>query len=266
MKYILLFLSLFALSCKYNVSSPVATLKDYTANSGIVYYVSASSSAEEIETVLRKNKHSLGKYKIIVTNDNNHSTAILTNIKTALDRNPSFNNAEVDLTKTSISNVPANIFQNTVNMSGITLPDSITNIESNAFAGCSSLNNIRFSSGLTNIGENAFLNCSSLSILILPDSLENISSNAFAGCSSLADLFLPASITNINDTAFNNCSQLINVEYLGDNTKMSNVKGAPFKSGANPSNLYLPSIDKDGKTTFLGKPWSDIKYKQHIPS
>ena len=214
MRYILLFIAIFTFSCKYNISSPVGTIKDYSANSGKLFYTSSDSSADDIETTLKKNKHSLGIYKIVVSNGN--STAILTNIKKVLDKNPSFDNVEIDLSLTKITNIPKEMFTNTTNLGKITLPDTVTNIEESAFSGCSSLGYIRFSGGLTNIGTNAFLNCSALTVLLLPDGLTTIEKCAFSDCSSLFNLFLPKSLTKIDDDAFKNCSQLKNVEYFDD--------------------------------------------------
>lgn len=266
MRYILLFIAIFTFSCKYNITSPVGTIKDYSANSGKLFYTSSGDSDNDIETTLKKNKHSLGKYKIVVSNGN--STAILTNIKAALDKNPSFDNVEIDLSLTKITNIPKEMFTNTTNLGKITLPDTVTNIEEKAFSGCYSLNSIRFPNNLENISEGAFSNCSGLKLIILSSgALTNISNNAFYGSSSLVNLILPANISNVCDTAFSNCSQLKNLEYLGTNT---NVSGSPFKKGSSISNLYLPDVDT-GKTNdfntkcFLGK--KDWKItKGHIPS
>lgn len=267
MRYILLFIAIFTFSCKYNISSPVGTIKDYSANSGKLFYTSSDSSADDIETTLKKNKHSLGIYKIVVSNGN--STAILTNIKAALDKNPSFDNVEIDLSQTKITNIPKEMFTNTTNLGKITLPDTVTNIEEKAFSGCSSLSYIRFSGGLTNIGTNAFSTCSALTVLLLPDGLKTIEKCAFSGCSSLVNLFLPKSLTKIDDDAFKNCSQLKNLEYLGETNSLSNC--SPFSNGGtNPSNLYLPNVytnktNEFNTNCFLGK--KDWKItKGHIPS
>lgn len=269
MRYILLFIAIFTFSCKYNISSPVGTIKDYSANSGKLFYTSSDSSADDIETTLKKNKHSLGKYKIVVSGGD--STTILTNIKEVLDKNPSFDNVEIDLSQTKITNIPKDMFTNTTNLGKITLPDTVTNIDTNAFSGCYSLNSIRFPNNLENISEGAFSNCSGLKLIILSSgALTNISNNAFYGSSSLVNLILPANISNVCDTAFSSCSQLKNLEYLGTN---ANVSGSPFKNGSSPSNLYLPSATNSTiegyfkEKSFLGKTWSngDIHTNKHIP-
>ncbi|TXJ61397.1 leucine-rich repeat domain-containing protein [Brachyspira aalborgi] len=267
MRYILLFIAIFTFSCKYNISSPVGTIKDYSANSGKLFYTSSDSSADDIETTLKKNKHSLGIYKIVVSGGD--STAILTNIKKVLDKNPSFDNVGIDLSLTKITNIPKEMFTNTTNLGKITLPDTVTNIEESAFLGCSSLSYIRFSGGLTNIGTNAFSNCSALTVLLLPDGLKTIEKCAFSDCSYLVNLFLPKSLTKIDNDAFKNCSQLKNVEYLGETNSLSNC--SPFSNGGtNPSNLYLPNVDTSKTndfTNFLGKNWNgNIHAKKHIPS
>ena len=267
MKYILLFLCILCLSCKYNVANPVMTLKDYTEGSAIIYYISSSSSVAEIEDALRKNKHSLGKYKIAVLTSDSSSTEILTNIATALKNNSSFNNVEADITKTKITEIPANIFKDIVNLSSIALPDTVKKVGNNAFSGCASLANVRFSKELTNIGDGAFSNCVSLTFIALDsDKLTTIGKNAFSGCSSLVNLILSAGLTNIDSSAFSGCSKLVNVEYLGNN---KSINGSPFSSGSNPSNLYLPSMDGTTNkinSTFLGKSWATINYGKHIPN
>lgn len=270
MRYILLFIAIFTFSCKYNISSPVGTIKDYSANSGKLFYTSSNDKTNDIEMTLMKNKHSLGIYKIVVLGGN--STAILTNIKKVLDKNLSFNNVEIDLSLTEIPEIPKEMFTNTTNLGKITLPDTVKKIEEKAFSGCSSLSYIRFSGGLTNIGTNAFSNCSALTVLLLPDGLTTIEKCAFSGCSSLVNLFLPKSLTKIDDDAFKNCSQLKNVEYLGtkdDCSKLNNCK--PFSNnGATTKNLYLPGVEESDKSNFNSflcesSSWT-IHAKKHIPS
>lgn len=274
MRYILLFIAIFTFSCKYNITSPVGTIKDYSANSGKLFYTSSDDSDDAIKMTLMKNKHSLGKYLIKVSPTDDKSTAILTNIKEVLNKNLSFNNVEIDLSQTKITNIPKEMFTNTTNLGKITLPDTVTNIEEKAFSGCSSLSYIRFSGSLTNIGTNAFSNCSALTVLLLPDGLTTIEKCAFSGCSSLVNLFLPKSLTKIDNDAFSNCSQLKNVEYLGgksDCSKLSNCK--PFSNnGATTKNLYLPEVEESDKNNFnnflceSGSSSWTIHAKKHIPS
>lgn len=269
MRYILLFIAIFTFSCKYNITSPVGTIKDYSANSGKLFYTSSNDKTNDIEMTLMKNKHSLGIYKIVVSGGD--STTILTNIKKVLDKNPHFNNVEIDLSQTKITNIPKEMFTNTTNLGKITLPDTVKKIEEKVFSGCSSLSYIRFSGGLTNIGTNAFSNCSALTVLLLPDGLTTIEKCAFSGCSSLVNLFLPKSLTKIDNDAFKNCSQLKNLEYLGtksDCSKLDNCQ--PFSSGSNLSNLYLPSMDGTSTniigSNFLGRSWTTTNYGKHIPN
>ena len=269
MRYILLFIAIFTFSCKYNITSPVGTIKDYSANSGKLFYTSSNDNTNDIEMTLMKNKHSLGIYKIVVLGGD--STEILTNIKKVLNKNFSFDNVEIDLSQTKIPEIPKEMFTNTTNLGKITLPDTVTNIGESAFSGCYSLSYIRFSGGLTNIGQSAFSSCSALTVLLLPDGLKTIEKNAFSDCSSLKDLFFPASLTSIGSNAFSNCVKLVNLEYLGKTNSLSNSSNNVFSNSSYPTNLYLPNIEA-GKTNdftnFLGKSWSNgnIYTKKHIPS
>lgn len=268
MRYILLFIAIFTFSCKYNITSPVGTIKDYSANSGKLFYTSSGDSDDDIETTLKKNKHSLGIYKIVVLGGD--STEILTNIKKVLNKNLSFDNVEIDLSQTEIPEIPKEMFTNTTNLGKITLPDTVKKIEEKAFSGCSSLSYIRFSGSLTNIGTNAFSNCSALTVLLLPDGLTTIGESAFSDCSFLKDLFFPASLTSIGSNAFSNCIKLVNLEYAGTNSSSLSSSSNLFSSSSYPTNLYLPNVET-GKTNefntncFLGK--NDWKItKGHIPS
>ena len=269
MKYILLFLCILSLSCKYNVANPVGTLRDYTEGNGIIYYVSSSATAAEIEMELRKNKHSLGKYliKVSATNDtSNSATNILNEIKKALTNNPSFNNVEVDISKLEgITEIPESAFKDVKNLGSISLSDKMTKIDEDAFSGCSSLNNIRFSSELATIEKGAFSNCSALTLVMLSsEKLTNIGTKAFSDCSSLVSIILSESLTNICNDAFSNCTKLANVEYLGSST--NNLKDCkPFETNPQPNNLYLPNISS-GVSSFLGKTWTNPNYKKHIPN
>ena len=266
MKYILLFLCILSLSCKYNVANPVGTLRDYTEGSGIIYYVSSSDSEEKIKETLMKNKHSLGKYLIKVSTSSSSDTKILTNIANALKNNSYFNNVEVDISKlTNVKEIPEGIFSNASNLGSIMLSDNVSNIGSNAFSGCSSLNNVRFSNGLEKICEGAFSNCSALTLVMLSsEKLTNIGTKAFSDCSSLVSIILSASLTKICDDAFSNCTKLANVEYLGKTNSIStNCK--PFSNGTNPSNLYLPNASS-GFSSFLGKSDWKTNYSKHIPN
>ncbi|WP_432633586.1 leucine-rich repeat domain-containing protein [Brachyspira sp.] len=270
MKYILLFLCILSLSCKYNVANPVGTLRDYTEGSGVIYYVSSSSSEADIKLALMKNKHSLGKYliKVSATNDtSNSATNILNEIKKALTNNSSFDNLEVDISKLEgITEIPASVFKDVKNLGSISLSDKVTKINKEAFSGCSSLNNVRFSNGLTDILDSAFSNCSALTLVMLSsEKLTNIGTNAFSGCSSLVSIILSASLKTICNDAFTNCTKLANVEYLGKTNSIStNCK--PFSNGTNPSNLYLPNASSGFSGSFLGKSDWKTNYSKHIPN
>ena len=243
MKYILLLLCILSLSCKYNVTNPVGTLRDYTEGSGITYYVSSSATVAEIEEGLKKNKHSLGKYKIVVSATNDTSTNILNEIKKALINNSSFNNVEVDISKLEgITEIPEGVFKDVKNLGSISLSDKVEKIGKEAFSGCSSLTLVMLSS----------------------EKEMTIGKDAFAGCYNLANLVLPKSLKSVDNDAFKNCDKLKNVEYLGDKNKLSS---GPFKNGSNPNNLYLP-FATNGEFTgdFLGKSdWTKYKGK-HIPN
>lgn len=79
-------------------------------------------------------------------------------------------------------------FQNCIELTNVTIPESVHTIESGAFNGCKNLLTVNLSQGLNRIGNAAFYNCSKLQSLNLPNSVYSIGVGIVAGCSSLKEL------------------------------------------------------------------------------
>lgn len=116
-------------------------------------------------------------------------------------------------------------FQNTTNLTGVTLPssllvieggafqsssitsivipNSVTEIGSSAFAS-SSLATITLGTGLTNISSSCF-ESSNLTSVTVPEGVTEINSRAFAGCSSLTTINLPSTLSYLSSDAFEGC-------------------------------------------------------------
>jgi hypothetical protein len=94
----------------------------------------------------------------------------------------------------ALTKINEHTFNNCVNLTSITLPNSITTLDSGALYGCNSLTFLRLPSDMfaeennALIGPNAFGNCTNLKAIYLPadavDCIKNINSNAFADCST----------------------------------------------------------------------------------
>ena len=128
-------------------------------------------------------------------------------------------------------------FENCINLTSVTIPNSVTNIYYGAFEGCTSLTainvatgnknyvsvngvlynkdktkpicypagkkdkNYKIPDGVTEIGDSAFRDCTSLTNITIPDSVTQIENYAFSGCISLTNVTIPDSVTYISDIA-----------------------------------------------------------------
>ena len=135
-------------------------------------------------------------------------------------------------------------FNEMIDLTSISLPNSITTIGSHAFYGCTNLTYIKLPSGITNIGDNAFEGCSSLQyneydnglylgndqnpylVFIMANDSQitscEINRNAkiifhgaFRGCSSLQSLEIPRGVISIGRDFFSGCSSLTSI-YIPD--------------------------------------------------
>lgn len=95
-----------------------------------------------------------------------------------------------------VAGIGAWAFDNAVNLSSITIPESVTYIE-----------------------ESAFYNCSSLTSLNIPSNVHSIYDNAFQGCSKLASILIPKSVTYIGNGLFQNCDGLESIVVEEGNPK-----------------------------------------------
>lgn len=118
-------------------------------------------------------------------------------------------------------------FNNCLNLSDVSIPESVVEIKNNAFAGCTkirnvtalgaetigehcfegctSIENVTFST-LLNIPSYAFSGCSKLSFAEFP-SAQSIGSSAFIGC-AFSSFIVSSSVNEIKSYAFSNCKQL----------------------------------------------------------
>lgn len=136
-------------------------------------------------------------------------------------------------------------FENCVDVTGVSLPDSLVAIGANAFAGCSGMFSISLPKGLKYVGDSAFYNCDKLNSLyyeggladwlgiqfvseqsnplmyvadakipgmtgdvVVPEGVTVISPYAFAKRTDITSISLPTSLTEIGDDAFYGCSAL----------------------------------------------------------
>lgn len=158
------------------------------------------------------------------------------------------NLCSIDLSGTTVTTLPANLFSDNIKLANIKLPETLIKIPDNGFKGCLGLTSIELPIALDSIGKNAFNSCSNLKNIEFNDSLIYIGDGAFNNCIGLTNITFPSRLTSIGNTAFQYCINLKNIELpesiisLGDNA---------FLFCINLTNTKLPnSITSIGKGTF----------------
>lgn len=142
-----------------------------------------------------------------------------------------------------VSRETATITECSVSASGdITIPDTlgnypVTSIAHYAFEDCINLTGITLPNSITSIGDSAFAYCVSLTTISIPDSVTNIGDAAFANCTNLTAITLPAGITCLNRATFENCTSLVNVTVPNSVTK---IQTGVFAGCSSLSNITLP--------------------------
>ena len=138
----------------------------------------------------------------------------------------------IDLSNSSITEIPKNAFSNCTSLKTVKLPPTVTKIADDAFANCKKLEEIQ---GLSNckiseIGKDAFAGCynlktfdlSSATITALPDSLCN---NMYA----VTTVRLPKTLTSIGTSALEGCKKLEEINGLSD-CKLTSIGANAFAS------------------------------------
>ena len=138
----------------------------------------------------------------------------------------------IDLSNSSITEIPENAFSNCTSLKTVKLPSTVTKIADDAFANCKKLEEIQ---GLSNckiseIGTDAFAGCynlktfdiSSATITSLPDT---ICSNMYA----LTSIHLPKTLTSIGTSALEGCKKLEEIIGISD-CKLTSIGANAFAS------------------------------------
>ena len=158
----------------------------------------------------------------------------------------------IDLSNSSITEIPENAFSNCTSLKTVKLPSTVTKIADDAFANCKKLEEIQ---GLSNckiseIGKDAFAGCynlktfdiSSATITSLPDT---ICSNMYA----LTSIHLPKTLTSIGTSALEGCKKLEEITGISD-CKLTSIGANAFASCS-----ALKEVDLS-KSSFTALPTS----------
>ncbi len=148
-------------------------------------------------------------------------------------------------------------FEECMDITGISIPNTVRRIGKSAFKACSSLKDVNIPESLDNIGEDVFRDCSSLENIKIPDSVAEISDDAFKGCTGLK--FIRVESGNEVYDSRNNCNAIIetesntlvlgckNTEIPPDVTRIGN--GAFYKSGLTDI-IIPPNVMEIGYSAF----------------
>ena len=147
-----------------------------------------------------------------------------------------------------MTDIGDNAFENCLNLTSLSIPNSVKNIGKQVFKDCSSLTSIIIPNSVTNIEPGIFMNCNNLESIIVDnynpnyDSRNNCnaiiqkgSNTLVAGCKNTA---IPNSVTCIGERAFWKCSGLTTIEIPNSVTK---IDDSAFYWCTNLSSMTIPN-------------------------
>lgn len=160
--------------------------------------VNVEKPGEFAEAYLTQNNYdwSAAQYLKVTGNINETDLKAIKNLKTLL---------KLDLSETTISELPSSFMYNRTTLVEVKLPATLTKIGKSAFSGCTELKIINLK-GIKSIGESSFSGCGSLKSINL-NGVHDIGSWAFCNCSKLNNIDL-STVEIIGGKAFENCSSL----------------------------------------------------------
>ena len=107
----------------------------------------------------------------------------------------------VDMSRTSVNHLPDALFENTMRLTEVILPDCVRTSGALVFSGTPELKSISLPSSLEEIGHSMFMD-SGLTTISIPKSVKVISAYAFARAKSLTEIKIPSSVESLGAYAF----------------------------------------------------------------
>lgn len=132
-------------------------------------------------------------------------------------------NIQIDISKSSITEIPDYLFYNCDNLHNLTLPQTVTSVGAYAFSECNNLNEVIFDAALMQIREGAFAKCGNLHTVNIPEGVTAIENNTFNGCQNLNTVVLPDTLKTIGDGAFAGCRNIHSINIPKGVTYISNT-------------------------------------------
>jgi len=149
--------------------------------------------------------------------------------------------------------IHAYAFNNQVNLTSISIPNSVTTIGDGAFQYCSGLTSVNIPNSVISLGDYAFNGCSKLTSVSIGSGVKSIGDGAFFNCDVLTSVTIPDSVTSIGNEAFYGCRGLNSVTFeTGSDIANADFGKDAFPEGSNGDggdtlkNAYLAASPKAG--------------------
>ena len=161
-------------------------------------------------------------------------------------------NIQIDISRSTITEIPDYLFFNCDNLHNLTLPQTVNTVGAYAFSDCNNLNEVVFDAAVNQIKEGAFAKCGNLHTVNIPEGVTTIENNTFDGCQNLNTVILPSTLTTIGDNAFSGCVNIhsINipegVTYIS-NTSFTGVDTSAIALNIKVGKVKIKSVRRKGK-------------------
>lgn len=154
--------------------------------------------------------------------------------KTTLIKYPGGRSATTYTIPAGVTNIDAEAFENTLQLTSVTIPTSVKKIGHGAF----------FRSGLTSV--------------VIPDGVDTIESGTFGWCEELASVALPASVKTFRSGVFSGCKSLKSLTVGMKTPPVINENESVFRE-VPVANVTL-TVPKGSKASYAAAPvWKEFK-------
>lgn len=146
-----------------------------------------------------------------------------------------------------VKEIDAFAFEDSYNMTELTLPDGLVNICAAAISLCEHLMSVNIPDTVTNIGRCAFNGCG-FSSIVLPGGLKTIGDSAFSSCENLKNVVLPDGLKSISEDMFSDCE---NLEYIKIPDSVETIESGAFCRCRSLQEIVIPpSVTSIGDYAF----------------
>ena len=151
------------------------------------------------------------------------------------------------IVKPGVTSIGDSAFDNCVNLTNVSIPETVSSIGDRAFVLCS-MTDISIPETVESIGDAAFLACYSLKSILIPANVTSIGSYSFSQCTNLTDVMIRGNVQSIGNQAFSGCENLKSVTILGD---VKDIGDSAFEYCRNLESVQIPaSVESIGSWAF----------------